>query len=167
MNAPLKIIPECVNDRLVYNHIDGSFFWKYKNKSHPRLLGIHAGCVSEGYLVIKINGIGFRAHRLAWFMHYGIQPNIIDHKNGNTLDNRITNLRNVSASENAKNHGRIINSKDLPCGIRKMTSGKYQARISADNKQIYLGTFDSIHSAKSAYIEKRRMLFKEFHRGAI
>ena len=55
-----------------------------------------------GYLIVKIKGKQYKAHRLAWFMHYGQFPSeTIDHINGNKLDNRICNLRDVSQSFNA------------------------------------------------------------------
>ena len=56
-----------------------------------------------GYLIIKIKGKQYKAHRLAWFMHYGDFPkHTIDHINGNRLDNRICNLRDIPQSANAK-----------------------------------------------------------------
>lgn len=63
-----------------------------------------------GYLIIKIKGKQYKAHRLAWLMYYGRFPDqVIDHINGNKLDNRICNLRDVSQSFNA-----IEGSKRLP-----------------------------------------------------
>lgn len=55
-----------------------------------------------GYLIIKIKGKQYKAHRLAWFMYYGKFPKFtIDHINGNKLDNRICNLQDISQSLNA------------------------------------------------------------------
>lgn len=167
----MKEIPECVLDRLTYNHETGAFIWKYFNKKHPRLFGKEAGTVrksknGEIRKVIKIDGVAYFAHRLAWFIFYNEQPNVVDHINGNTLDNRICNLRNVSKSENAKNHGKKINKSGLPCGIRLLPSGKYQARVTCDGSVVCLGTFKSSQDAQLAYLNKRNELFKEYSRKA-
>ena len=123
-----------------------------------------AGFVRDGYVVIKINGSAFRAHRLAWFLSYNDQPHTIDHINGDKQDNRLSNLRNVSASENAKNHGKSRNNSGLPCGVREMPYGKYQSRITCNKKVFYLGIFDSICDAETAYLIKRKELFGEYCR---
>ncbi len=48
----------------------------------------------DGYLIIKVKGKQFKAHRIAWLLNYGAFPkNEIDHINRNKLDNRIENLR--------------------------------------------------------------------------
>lgn len=57
-----------------------------------------------GYLVIKIKGRQYKAHRLAWLYHYGKWPeHNIDHINRNKLDNRIANLRDVPQAVNVYN----------------------------------------------------------------
>ena len=45
----------------------------------------------------------FFYHRAVWAVVHGYLPMIIDHINGNPYDNRIENLREVSASENNMN----------------------------------------------------------------
>ena len=63
----------------------------------------------DGYLIIKIKGRQYKAHRLAWFLFYGEFPNMeIDHINRDRKDNRITNLRVSSRLEN------VLNIKQSP-----------------------------------------------------
>ena len=48
----------------------------------------------DGYLIVKVKGKQFKAHRIVWLLNYGELPNgEIDHINRNKTDNRIENLR--------------------------------------------------------------------------
>jgi hypothetical protein len=166
VNNMAKEIPAIVKDRLLYNPLTGDLIWIFKNKKHPRLHGNLAGCIRDGRVVIKINGTPYFAHRLAWFLFYGEQPNVIDHINGNSTDNRIENLRNVTESENAKNHGKKLNNSNLPCGVRMLPSKKFQARITCNKNVFHIGIFETPELAELAYLEKRKSLFKEYSRKA-
>jgi hypothetical protein len=71
------------------------------------------------YQHIKIGGVQYTAHRLAWVLMTGKQPDFIDHINGLKHDNRFVNLRDVTASENMKNRtahrkaeGRFVDHPD-------------------------------------------------------
>lgn len=58
----------------------------------------------DGYLIIKVKGEQFKAHRIAWLLCYGDFPKCeLDHINRNRVDNRIENLRESSRAEQAKN----------------------------------------------------------------
>ena len=47
-----------------------------------------------GYLIIKIKGKQYKAHKIVWLLNYGHFPEKeLDHINRNKLDNRISNLR--------------------------------------------------------------------------
>ena len=72
-----------------------------------------AGCLHKsGYRQIKVNNVIYPAHRLIWVFHNGsIDENMqIDHINGIKDDNRIENLRLVTAQQNSWNRSRL-NSK--------------------------------------------------------
>jgi len=161
-----KLIPECVKDRLIYNKETGEFIWSYDNPAHPRLNGTIAGAESEGYRVIKINGSAFRSHRLAWFIVTGEQPNVIDHINGNGLDNRFCNLRNTTHDKNMLNHSKTTNKSGLPCGVREISKGRFQARLTYQREMHYLGVYDTPDEAYSKVSELKNKLFGEFARAA-
>lgn len=89
------------------------------------------------------------AHRLAWFIYYGIVPDVIDHINGVKTDNRISNLRNVTQHKNTFN----TNAK----GFRKRDSGRYSAEIMLSRRKISLGTFDTEQEAHQAYLDAKKI----------
>lgn len=90
---------------------------------------------------------------------------IVDHINGDTLDNRKTNLRFVTASQNAMNT-RVSASHLKSSGFKGVSrSGdKWSASISFDGQKIGLGRFDSEADAARAYDAAAVVLFGEFAR---
>lgn len=58
----------------------------------------------DGYLILKIKGKQFKAHRVAWLLNYGDFPNSeLDHKNRIRTDNRIENLRESNRKQQVHN----------------------------------------------------------------
>lgn len=93
---------------LDYNPDSGVFYWKINKNSHAGK--VKSGCIAgslrdqkSGYIRIVINGKKYYAHRLAFLYVYGSIPRFVDHKNGDTTDNRIDNLRSTTILENSKN----------------------------------------------------------------
>jgi hypothetical protein len=70
-----------------------------------RYAGKPAGSVmNKGYVVIVIQNGHFLAHRLVWLLRRGEPvPDEIDHRNGDRTDNRISNLREATRSDNNAN----------------------------------------------------------------
>lgn len=102
----IKELEILFSEYLEYSPSTGEFRWK-KTAGLKRPAGKLAGCVStSGYRRIGFNGKVYQAHRLAWYAMTGDLPPIgyeIDHINRNRSDNRSSNLRVVTRSENMLN----------------------------------------------------------------
>jgi hypothetical protein len=116
------------------------------------------GTSHRGYLKMCLDKRKYYAHRLAWLYVHGEMPKVVDHINGDTSDNRLTNLRNVSQAENLQNITRPSrNSTSGFLGVTKKRK-KWTASVSLNNKHIRLGVFETKEEAYSAYVEAKRTL---------
>ncbi len=95
-------------------------------------------------------------HRFILNAPKGIQ---VDHINGNGLDNRKSNLRLATASQNSIN--RISKNRTGYRGV-KSAKGKYTARITCKGKVYFLGIFSSAEAAAQAYDKKAIELHGDF-----
>lgn len=107
---------------------------------------------NTGYLSGRILGAKHLSHRVIWAMETGTWPKgQIDHVNGVRTDNRISNLRDVSHTENQKNAKRRSDNSSGVTGVSWLKhSSKWSAQIKHEGKQIYLGLFDSLDDAIEA-----------------
>jgi hypothetical protein len=103
------------------------------------------------YIVIRVLGIDYRAHRLAWAVMTGETPIFIDHINGVRDDNRFVNLRSVAHSDNTKNAKRRIDNTAGVTGVSYFApKGTWRARINDNRKTILLGYFRTKEEAIAA-----------------
>jgi hypothetical protein len=86
---------------------------------------------------------------------------VVDHINGDGLDNRRSNLRIATIQQNAfnqKHHGGSSRHKGVSY---RADSGTWRAYITKDGKRRYLGTFASEDDAARAYNNEAERLFGE------
>lgn len=89
---------------------------------------------------------------------------VVDHIDGNTLDNRKCNLRICTYAQNALNrrpHGQASKYRGVTWGPRQK---KWRAAIQRDKKQIHLGYFKTEIEAALAFDERAKVLHGEFAR---
>ena len=123
-----------------------------------------AGSWSLKATLVGFKDVCFKAHRLAWALHYGEWPTqCLDHINGNPHDNRIENLRECSVSNNLGNAGLSRNNTSGFKGVylRKDT-GRWSADIKHNRKKISLGCYPTAELAAEAYAEASKRIFGEF-----
>ena len=135
---------KCLSEHLSYNPVNGEITWikSRGNKKKGDIAGFLyvSGKGSKKYLKVRFNKKNLFAHRVAWVLSYNEQPDQIDHKNGNGLDNRLINLRSVDCSYNGRNKKLQSNNKSGMSGVSQY-KGKWVANIKVRQKIIRLGTF--------------------------
>ena len=112
-----------------------------------------------GYLCGVVDGKLVAMHRYVWSLsHEGSVPRMIDHLNGNKLDNRICNLRPATGSLNCRSRPRS-NGGRLPEGVQPKPGPKqFFAHICLWRATLYLGSFYDLESASESYEKARRII---------
>lgn len=144
-----------------YDPATGHFTWKAAISNRVKV-GKQTGTIdrSTGYRQVRLFGHMCYEHRLAWFVTYGEWPGVIDHINGDKLDNRISNLRDASHSQNMANRR---SKNPLGRGVQRNRSGKrYEARIKIDGRLTYIGAADTAEAAQKLYRDRAKEVFGEF-----
>lgn len=149
------ITADQLRELLHYDPETGVFTWK-----QPTGDRVSVGCVinttnSRGYVVVGLLGRRYKAHRLAWLYVYGELPSgEIDHRDEDTSNNRIANLRIATHSQNGQNQ--LKARRDSSTGYRgvhyEKRTGRYSAQIQADGVVHRLGRFDTAEQAYNAYL---------------
>lgn len=156
---------DTLHQLLRYEPETGKLFWKERDDVRPgwntRWAGKEAFTAVDGhgYKMGRISYTIFRAHRVIMAMANGEWPTEeVDHINGVRDDNRLSNLRLVSRSENARNLRRPSDNTSGHVGVSwHKASRKWRASIKTNGEQKYLGIFtkkaDAIAARNAAEAE--------------
>lgn len=137
---------------LSYDPETGQFTWAEPTGRRVKA-GESAGSLwPSGYVGISCGGKRYLAHRLAWLFTYGEWPTCdVDHINRNPADNRISNLRLATRSENNVNAGlRSTNSSGVRGVYWSKRSERWIARVQKGGRQVHVGSFKSLDQASAA-----------------
>lgn len=162
----IKLTQQELKEGLKYDPTTGVFVWEAVFGRRTKI-GSAAG--SQSYndrWVIRYKGNLYYAHRLAWLYVYGEFPeSMIDHIDGNPLNNRIQNLRVCTSKENQKNQGIPKHNTSGFKGVSKFRrDNKWQAQARLEGKDVYLGLFNTPEEASEAYNTFAKQHHGEFYR---
>lgn len=123
---------------------------------------------ANGYRRICIDGKRYLAHRLAWFFVHGRWPaEMIDHQNLQRDDNRLSNLREATISQNQRNQPARASISGLKGAHWNATRNYWQSYIKANGgRSVFLGRFETAEEAHAAYVAAATEMHGEFARAA-
>lgn len=140
----------------------------YKDKLYQIILDDET---STAWLGVTINKQGYitvmryrsRTNKSSLGRHLLKAPKrlYVDHINGNSLDNRLENLRLVTPQQNNFNV-KDNTKRKLPKGV-VLIRGKYRAQIGHNRQSINLGTYLTPEAASQAYKNKAKELHGEYY----
>lgn len=155
-DTEVAVVPNAAGHHLVVDRIDAE------------RVGAHTWRVDSGDRTFKFyTSIGGRKVYLSRFI-LGAKPGeLVDHINGDRLDNRRANLRLASHLENSRNRRKSdLATTSRFKGVCKNTRGRrlWKSAIRANGKVISIGKFDCEEAAARAYDEAARRFHGAFGR---
>lgn len=117
-------------------------------------VGNEAGHIRrDGYRSLSCKRKRILTHRAIWLYVYGEEPSgFMDHINGIKSDNRLCNLRIVNKSQNGLNRDKQANNTTGFKGVCfDKNRNKFMAQTTVNGKHYFIGRFESIEDAMSAY----------------
>ena len=145
---------------LDYSLVTGEFTWK-KKLARKVVIGDVAGCVSRyGYTHIRIDGVVYQAHRLAFLYVMGYLPtNLVDHRNNIRSDNRWENLREATYSQNRMNCKSYNKFRVKGVGFY---IGKYRVRLKESGRYRVFGYYPTLEEATLVSLREQKRIHGEW-----
>lgn len=170
-------LPDIETLRMVFDYctIAGNLIWKPISPSKAKYLGWsskrykqhntrYSGKVAGHEFVqthgkrnrqVRFDGVSYYCHRIIYKWVTGIDALIIDHDNGDQLDNRFRNLKNVTNAQNAKNCKLHTKNTSGHTGVSwSKQHYKWEAYIWKDSKKYNLGIYSELEDAIKVRKEK-------------
>jgi hypothetical protein len=118
----------------------------------------------QGYLKITIDGVLHPLHRIIWKWMTGDDPSLLDHINRARADNRWSNLRLATPTENRANSGPSRLNTSGVKGVRMIPlDGQWDASATIKGKSVRLGTFRTRDEAAAAYEAVAKAEYGDFY----
>lgn len=141
--------------RLLFNYdpVTGWVTRRVSRKGNAK--GSRAGNLQpNGYRRICIDGVKYYEHRLVWLYVHGVwPPEDMDHRDAQFADNRLTELRQASTSQNLANARRRSDNTSGYKGVSlHKATGMWRARVFINKRETCLGYFRTTLEAHKAYV---------------
>lgn len=164
--------------RQCFRYESGTLYWQKRPREHfatdqewqrwnTRYAGTEAGsCLDsrgDKRHRIRVGNYDAYSHKIIWAFCNGEWLDCIDHKDRDSTNDRVENLRAATQSQNMANTRVRITNKSGYKGISwDKRRRRWYAKITVSGKQIFLGYFDDINLAVLTRKEAAREYFGEF-----
>ena len=141
-----------LNELFTYDAHQGLLRWRVRKTMRKPIGSLAGGLNGSGYITVRIDNKAYLAHRLIWKMVTGEEPDVIDHISRERNDNRMSNLRNCTAADNAANRSMHSNNTSGFTGVSwDKEKKKWFAQVTMHKRAIPLGYFDCAREASAAF----------------
>lgn len=159
-----EVLPSIVVQLLAYNPETGELFWRERERKwfksdrafkvwNSRFAGKPAftSICHYGYREGALFNMTFKLHRVAAAIMNGVWPDVVDHIDGDPLNNAWENLRAVDQSSNMRNQKQHNSNTSGVTGVTwDASKKKWAASVWVNNKRKHLGRFENLRDAAEA-----------------
>jgi len=171
----IRPIPEVqyLRECFEYSSQGGSLVWNRRPLSHfqtergmkvfnSKCAEKEAGCEERGYRKVRIGGQNYLVHQVVFALAHGRWADMIDHIDGNGLNNRLDNLREATPYMNQRNAALGRNSSSgLKCVSWHKGISKWVAYVGEGGALERLGSHQTLFEA--AAVRKSAEIRHGFH----
>ena len=150
-----------LNHYFHYDREQGKLIWKNHHcQVRSKFIGKEAGSLKKShnkiYRRIKLEDKNYYTHALIYYLETGIYNNKlhIDHIDGNSLNNKFSNLRMVTLRSNHRNRDRHLSGEKLAGTHQRKDTGRWSTKIYKDGKEHHFGCYDTEEEAHNVYMRE-------------